>query len=120
MKKKRSVGVTIFGIFAIMFSFAYLTEIQRLSKVIDLKIVVIMGISFLVFGIFILKLKNWARILFLFVIGGQSLIYVSWGFAHGANKGFLEYFVMLIVAVFLFLVSLYYFTRPKVKEQFKR
>jgi len=117
MEKKRSVGVMVFGILALLFSFAYLTEISILSKVLDTKIVVLMGFGFLISGIFLLKLKNWARILFLFTAGAQSLVYIWWNFT--VKRDFLEHLVLLFVAILLFLIFYYFFTRPKIKEQFK-
>jgi len=117
MEKKRSVGVTIFGIFALLFSFAYIIEIY-VSRLLQARLCLIMGISFLISGIFLFSLRNWACILFLFATGAQSVIYIIFNFNNQSMTIF-ERIPGFLIATSPFLISLFFFTRPKVREQFK-
>ena len=131
MEKKRSVGVFVCGIIAIVISLYLLYAYITLSDMpppdrISLIMPGIIAISFFISGIFILRLKNWARILFMI----QMVYYVFVGL-RGVTyilsiekifKGHISQMSWLAWLLLFFLPSvssIYYLTRPKVKEQFK-
>jgi len=133
-KKNKLIGVTIIGWILIGSSLCYLLsnsfsvyeEINRRSTWWDgnwtllkdphilfvIKGVLLVFLIVFISGIGILKLKNWARILYL---GFLSLV-SSWIlFISVSSK---DIIIPLITLLIVFL-SFYYFNRTKVKEQFK-
>lgn len=131
MTGKRSIGVTLFGVSAIVLGL--LTLLSEVMELIDVQDADYIGNSFYVVfltqilyaftlilsGIFILKLRNWARILFLLFMGlrlfqGMAGLYSN---RHSFLAVMLPLF--LVFNLLLFIISLYFFTRPKVKTQFK-
>ena len=83
-------------------------------------IIGIFGIIFLIVGIGILLLKNWARILFLWQMGLWVVYGLCSSYAFvfaGANlsKTILNFLLRFFLPV---LLSFYFFTRPKVKRAF--
>lgn len=74
---------------------------------------VMVSALFLSSGIGIMKFKGWARkLLFLLLI--MRIIYGS-AICAGYNVFHAHLLIMIVVGLFLF----YYFTRPKIKEQFR-
>lgn len=145
MKKKRSVGVTVFGVvgiaiglwiiigFAMLSSFA--TGIYTTSSCVDLLVqffYAILALGFTVCGASILTLRHWARILFLSFMGVYSLLglvplyfvtVINAAYGGGIiHIGPLMFFLGVYLVVFGLptVLSFIFFTRPKVKEQFKK
>jgi hypothetical protein len=134
MEKKMSAGIAAVGIYAIIISFFLLYVYISLmllpsGKFLVLLIPIIIAISIGLSGIFILRLKNWARILLMFQmvywifigIRGVHVLFIlsSSGIGKGSNypnawTGFGIFFLLPAIIV------IYFFTRPKVKEQFNR
>ncbi len=146
MEKKRSLGIIICGLLAIIIGLLELYGClefynwssldKELLQLDSLKLVtfIIIAISFLVSGIFILKLRNWARILFMilmvyWVIFGLLKLFIP----HIIDKILLpstvevvyKYFELSDLLIYFIwyglpaIGSIYFLTRPKVKEQFK-
>lgn len=145
-KKKRSVGVTIVGIIAIIYGINHcifsLPLVPMFSSSIrqghfyqfPLIVLYLMPLIYIVVGINILRLKNWARILGIYA--ALLTIILSLWQSMGTAGGFLRFFVNLgkeshsdifpnselfftsyfTIPALLFLLFL---IRPKVKEQFK-
>jgi len=129
--RKRPVGVVVFGIIAIIIGSIIFYSIIPLTKFtypfyLHSLPYFIVAILFILSGVGILKLKNWARILFFLLMiiwsffGLQAsrymqVYYLIYRKSHslGPIIGWVVYFLLPSLAAF------YYFTRPKVKEQFK-
>jgi len=137
MEKKRSVGVTIFGIiviivsiFEILSGFVGGTMICLVAGVKPHAIFIgvmflftMIGIMYLIGGFGILSLKYWARNLILLVSFFKSILIILSLFL-GIKVVIKEpaaalYFIPQIIVLFLLISILYFLTRPKVKEQFK-
>lgn len=120
MERKRSIGITLFGTFALILGLVMLTVSSRMMMyhlTLYTTVYVIASLSFIGSGIFMFKRKNWARRLFLVLL----TINVFTG-TQGYYFGLLlvkSLFVYLIFSFSPFVLSLYYLTRPRVKEQFK-
>lgn len=123
MEKKSSAGVKIFSILHMLSVFPILYLFRKYG-LLDLSIVSILVFSL---SIGILYLKNTARILLLFldvVYGIALLLGTVVSIKYIMRIGFcsfeavLPYFFSLLL-LSLFIASIYYFTRPSVKEQFK-
>ena len=126
MKKKRSVGVTAFGIIGIILSLSFLINFNMGS--------LIWTICFLFLYFYLLKLKNWARlwliiingvpvvisiiinILFLFSLSGSKIAIL---FKNAFPKNTILALIITIIVHFYLLGFLIFFTRSKVKEQFR-
>lgn len=141
MKEKRSIGIGIFTFFNILcginaivleIGFIYffndmfrrmmiapldLISVQVFSSIFSL---IFIGILLIVSNVNLLKFKNWARRL--------SLIAWTAFFCHvillvflNSNKliSAMKYLIPIILGLVYFLAQVYYFTRPKIKEQFK-
>ena len=123
MAKKRLIGVTFFGILAIAFSImmfiSYLPHLHSLRFLSTMRLLT--GLCWLICGVGVLRLLPWARLGLI----ALSAIYIIDTFSPlepilyviktvdiyalaGISTGLL-YFISMIV----------YFTRPRVKEQFK-
>jgi len=106
--------------------FAILIAIMRFKQ-----IGFLLGLIYLIASINILKLKKWARLLAVYCSSLMGLFYIfilivsfisgftegfsgDTGFAWG--MGFLVMMTPVFIPIFLFII---YFTRPKVKEQFR-
>jgi hypothetical protein len=130
MEKKRSVGVTVFGILFIVQSIIIL-----ILAVIEYLVTASYGatafpvarliyiILLLLVGLGLLGLKSWAEKLILFIIVPLFVIALPY-FQFIKLKGLdtpkinLARFIEAIRILYGMLL-LYFFTRPKVKEQFK-
>lgn len=140
MEKKRPVGVIVFGIIGIIIGSAVLfylsmleinPEIRSRNFLFPLHLTV--GISFIVSGIAMFKLRNWGRILFLWLmiiysLFGLVIAFVFYILSYRPYDPQMYRFVYefglpvgIYVAFFLLpsVTSIYYFTRHKVKEQFR-
>ncbi|MFH0854756.1 MAG: hypothetical protein V1891_04695 [bacterium] len=151
MNKKISGGIIIIGISGIILGFlkilggialtiftsSWPTSSTSPAAIISAITAIIVGISILFSGIFILKLKNWARILFIInlILCGINEIYFILVIHHRAADSSINsivYFLLpfgwpLIIpflphkAVFIILpIIIIYLVLPKVKHQFKR
>ena len=131
--KKRSKGVIFFGVLSSLIGAMLLASyfgggfsLFDLDSFNLLRLTATIG--FILSGLFILNLKNWARILFL-VLMGVNMFGGLYGTYFGfpltvvpvSGNGFLNvYFPTFLIGSFLpFMISIYFFTRPKVKEQFR-
>jgi len=137
MEKKRSRGVIILGVCLLIcvipgLAAAFIGAISGSvpgSILLDIAMripVILSPIIFLLTGIGVLMLKNWARLLVLFL--SPILSYVAIGFGSILVEVFLptsklsaKVISAIIIPgmIIMFLCILYYLTRPKVKEQFK-
>lgn len=70
------------------------------------------NLTFIISGIFILKLKNWARFLYIVQVLILDVLLI---FPMVQNKTANFY----LIIVFLTLASIFFFIHPKVKEHFK-
>lgn len=82
------------------------------------------AISFVVSGTFMLKLKQWARYLFIFqmclIVTRGIWITIEWvPHSHFSFAELFDFSPAFITHILLPLYFIYYLTRPKVKEQFK-
>ena len=114
MKKKRSAGVTIFSVIIIVVSvmFFVLLLLYPYGNKFENLFFTAFSTSQLICGISILKLKNWARILFICL-----MIILGFWMMPMLIKDFRTFPANLW---FIFAaVSIFFFTRSKVKEQFK-
>jgi len=148
MKEERSIGVTISGLLmlivgllifllsspgsliglpaAIYFMFTRLTLIPILSHVPALT-----GIVWFIAGCNVLRIKNWARVLIIYYsifLSIISLIVITWFMVAMISSGMRFYeteiggVFMIVAFIFLMISSIFiiFFTRFKVKEQFKQ
>lgn len=144
MDMKRSVGITVFSILAIVAglllcgnAIRHLTEKRIEDKVctssecyaddvreqIQLTIRLVFGLSCIISGIFLAMLKNWAKNLLLFLTLIWSFVgpwFTRYYFLWIESKAidFVWLFWNFFVFILPSLIAFYYFTRPKVKEQF--
>ncbi len=132
MEKKRSVGVTVFGCIglcgAILDVFWSLFNIQNLNL-----FLLFIGLIFIFLSYNLLRLKNWSRtlllrvniitafamtivvVLILFILPIKDII------GEFKRRGYFLYTSILFSITFIYTCSfIYFFTRPKVKEQFKK
>ena len=86
------------------------------------------SIGFIVSGIFILKLKNWARILFLILLGLHIPLGLSGLICFGPltiipkpgiNIPLIYAIVTLIIVIIPFSISLFFLNKKEIKEEFK-
>jgi len=123
MEKKRSVGTIIFGIILIFISIYEIAELVISSNQLGVKISVGALLGWLVpavFGIGILKLNNIFRVLTICMSSMFIVLTPILYFCFGKliyNKT--SYAIESLSLVAFSLCAIYYFTRPKVKEQFK-
>jgi hypothetical protein len=144
-EKKRSVGVTVFGIIGLLLSLFHLIfvglSLRLLIESVQLKFLLIRFLPTAVAGfflgicaIFVLRLRNWARIMYLISIPVIVLIaywscrflnimgyfVYDWTLAYKLWKFSGSALILLgTINIFHFLAALVFFTRPKVKEQFR-
>ncbi len=151
MNKKISTGIIVIGISGIILGFlkilggialtfftsSWSTSSTSPAAIISAITAIVVGISILYSGIFILKLKNWARILFIInlILCGINEIYFILVIHHQAadsSINSISYFLSpfgwpLIIpflpykAVHIILpIIIIYLVLPKVKRQFKK
>jgi hypothetical protein len=126
MEKKRSPGVTISGIVFIIWPIFYLVRIAMASlnltnclffsflPNISNPIFLLQKLLFILCGIGILRLAKWGRILVLCI---SSFGIVVWVAAIIVKSPLSLMNKLLHVIIYVFLC--WFFTRPKIKEQFK-
>ena len=121
MEDKRSAGVTIFGLLLLIFPisnfslsmFYYHYTIQPLQYFVIL-FSIIVGIGILLLKVWALKLVRFFPIFTIFVSLGSFFIIPDVIFKNIFN---------LIINIWMFIYGsllLYFFTRPQVKEQFRK
>ena len=140
MENKRSVGITIFGWALVIYNLfigligLFLALSNRKSHG-DLFFALgpALSFAFLICGIFILKLKSWARklIIILSGIGAILNIWLLFGLnptrlgiefnklSQNEKVGFISFSFMMLAVIVWNIGVIYFFTRSKVKEQFK-
>ena len=134
-EKKRAIGVTILGSLNTMF-FGFITflasifvlfmyskgsdlgQLLEISSPLMIKLTfgyaAFMSLIFMITGNGVLKLKNWARIATIYFAVFLLISTVAVNFKNIISLNF-NFLIGLIYPVIL----LYYFTRPKVKKQFR-
>jgi hypothetical protein len=149
LKKKKPIGIAIMGwlysifgswkILSLIFLIFYLIKTGRIYGYPELPanlfltlrdyiVNMVLPIAFLISGIGVLQLKNWARILFIIVtgIGLITTLHVLFLSTKLTNLGAYPFYGSERANLFnigftfmLFVIPIYYLTRPKVKEQFR-
>jgi len=131
MEKKRSNGVSLFASFALIWGLILIPTIVReiMFSIGVYAIFLLVGsLSLICAGVFMFRLKNWARLLFLIIMTinafmGLQGVYFGSPLTIATQPGvetksfYLNTF--LIISLFPLALSLFYFTRKKVKDQFK-
>ena len=127
--KKPLIGVKIFGVglilIGLLVSVAPLSEFM-IAYSLNMYIVLVLSaaILFIIAGSGMLTLKNWARVLFLCLLGLNMLfgvrgIYIGapLAVAPGAEGVYVPTFLLL--SLLPFATAMLYFIRPKVRRQFQ-
>lgn len=134
---KRSIGITVFGIAGIIYGSLILLGILCYKGYIGsipsymMSIILILtffGISFVISAIYILRLRNLARFVFIclmifYLLAGVLPAYVLIIMELADVGIFAASFLIAVYLLFFLLPSLasiVFFTRPKIKEQFKQ
>jgi len=131
MAKKRSVGVTVFGILLILCPLFYYLQgvIIFLIKSIPLTslpshiirayrsnpFVPLLQLAFIICGIGVLQLKEWARNLIVSILAIGLLFSILFFVVLASSPLIKKLSNIIFDGLFL-----WFFTRPKVKEQFKQ
>jgi len=140
MEKKSSVGVIIFGVILILWG-----VLSSIGTLIDYFVVAsyagrsyegpapsvlkymqqfLYCIFLIILGFGLIKLKEWARKSALFIFAPLFVIILPFHnffmFVYIAKSKLLFAQLLEIVRIILGVATLYLFTRPKVKEQFKQ
>ena len=127
MEKKRPVGVTFYSVISMVFyglgflAFALggLLQAKSIWELLLVLFLFVCSISIMISGIFIIQLKNWARILFLLQMGLICMIgLLSFRrelFTGSIGNDFWFFSLLTILPA----SAIFYLTRYKVKEQFK-
>ncbi|MFC1621150.1 hypothetical protein ACFL2G_02485 [Candidatus Omnitrophota bacterium] len=114
--EKRSVGLTLFGIFTILSGVNSMLTGVLTGVVAELTFMsyigIAVGIVFVIMGVAILKLKKWAWFLSMF-FAMSSLVVGIGGLMVSPNKS------LMVVGSLIPGLIIYYLTRPKVKNQFR-
>jgi hypothetical protein len=115
--KQRPSGVTMWSIFAITLCLIQLYAYLRMPYDFMGLLNICIATSFLISGIFLLRLKNWARILFICQMVYNAVI--------GTRRLFKDYIFSLphiIVWILVFLtpsiLAVFYFNKSEIKEIF--
>lgn len=132
MEKKRSIGVTVFGFLIVIFALfpvviLFRAFIEPLRKVsfggAFMYIAMALALFFLALGIF--RLKNWARVICLWLSYIWGLAVISIGFSLGTGLYLLskptEFVVLgiLFYALIIFVPIIFFLHHPNIKKQFK-
>jgi len=132
MGKKRSTGVTVYGVLAIIFSavmlfsmtseFIKFTSLERILNIqLRTALQIITALGWLIFGIGVLNLLPWARIGIIIV----AIYYIIDTFFPLKNicRVILSFelisLIIITTGLIFFGSTIYFFNRPKVKKQFK-
>ena len=132
MAKKRSIGLTIVGVYCILsglagFVLALFLMLKKPLFFVYFVYTMLYGLVVSFTGIGILRLKSWARIMALVLIAIQciqgsvrSIRDINKMREYGApNFAINMSLFMLVIIVGIGISIIYYLTRPSVKEQFK-
>ena len=129
MAKKRSKGITRLAVFYIIIGIIHLitflkntisySTYQYVELLYPIMIFNAIGSTEIAIGIGLLKLKKWAQILGIgFSAGILFGLYLFW---NEADKDPWTFFILwLVTPLFLSIFTIYFLTRPKVNEQFKK
>ena len=115
MEKKRSFGVIVFGILLILIGVRNLVflwffkNLHWVEKIFQSLLIVFFNCYC---GINILLLKSWARTIFIFM----SILLIPLSIL---GYIFFPFNIWILLNVPFSLAIIYFFTRPKVKEQFE-
>lgn len=126
MQKKRSIGVTILGVVHLtIFSCALIRFIQPTADdFIEMLFRALIIISpFIIASIGVLMLKNWARLMYIWLFSIAILIiFFTIGICGMGGEynpiGMYICFAIFWGTILFFVSTIYFFTRPKVKQQF--
>ncbi len=134
MKKNRSKGVNIFAwLIIVSFSHQFIMSIVILFSKAGFPLSVfcrsIIYLVAIIISVYLLKLKNWARIgtIMVCILGAivtiveapsalASLKVTSYNYQRTMFPLFLSIYILSLV---FYCAPIYFFTRPKIKEQFK-
>jgi hypothetical protein len=128
MEKKRSKGIVILGTFLLVcllpaLMAAFIAAIsgpgpsERIHGPSQIRLVFILSpVAFLLAGIGVLALKNWARVFTIIVCSVMTLLIIGLLFLSTSVDLLPLIFFLAIVIIFTSII--YYLTRPKVKRQF--
>jgi len=126
MAKKRSVGVAVFGILIIIFSMIILYGSIRMTIFFGKAPItqIIMASLWLISGIGVLRLIPWARITIIippiYIILNLAIFIFNKGKVYDVISTLGTKFIALTLICIIFsCLTIFFFTRPKVKEQFK-
>ena len=117
MEKKRSKGVAFLGFWLIVQGVAFfvIPIVENIPSGLIIGLPIVLIIIFM--GIGILKLVNWIRIMavILHIMGG--LFCLATATIAFFNQPIVA--IPLLIPLTIFIGIVYFFTRPKVKEQFR-
>lgn len=137
MEKKRSVGVTIFAILEFWYLIGFLLLPQSTSKILDIPIInivscilrAIFAICAPICGIGLWFLKEWGRKLVMIkytILVFYSILYLVIGVFYVDSHSDISFINILthgwhimLFGLLIIAIPIYFFTRPRVKEQFK-
>ena len=116
MEKKRSRGVTVFAYLNIVLGIIGIHALIRCPEII------IFTAPLIIVGFGLLKLKEWARKVEIFFVIFDYLS--KWAIIFIISKNYqigvwYLYQTKHIISLFAVIITIYFFTRPKVKEQFQ-
>lgn len=80
---------------------------------------IIIGLLFIISGVYLVKLKNWAKRLSIIAWLSFLFLGVLTMLLNPIELIPLNFWVSGILGLIYFLAQAYYFTRPKIKQQFK-
>jgi len=127
MEKKRSIGVTLFPILYIVFSFIFgMFSISNVDMPVYL-LFALLCLAFIIANIGVLLTREWGRKLYLIFVWVYTAIvcYFWYGFTRVMALPYSKYPLIqaqdlwILLPIVLCVLSVIYFTRPKVKEQFR-
>lgn len=117
MEKKRSIGITIFAYWNIV-----LGIIGILLFITGSAIIIFPAPIMVIIGFGLLKIKEWARKVEIYLV---ILDYLSkWAIVFILSKNikisiWYLYQTRHIISLLVLIITIYFFTRPKVKKQFQ-
>lgn len=139
MTEKKPIGLVMIGILAIIFGglcllvtlplvLSFLSRSLKLGLTFTSLVYIAYPLSLIIAGIFLLKERRWARMLFLVLLALLvvfSLIFVNMMYAlyrSGTNDsvGFPFNLAPLLFFGLPAIIGIYYLTRPAIKERFKK
>ena len=123
MEKKKPIGVTVFGIILLLSSVPFLFALLLTGPRAGVFFIPLIAIPLIciITGVGLLKLKNWARMMTIFISPILSFIFftVPSEFLHDKLPPAIAWSIVILEAGVISIGIIYYLTRPKVKEMFK-